>query len=237
MHAIATNKTKWNLKDGALALVFVSALILIFNVILGFFIKENTDFGKYKSLINMGLFLAQEAIFLIPLYIFIFKKYKLALTDFGFKNIGIKQTAIWVLKGFGLVFLINIIFIEISIIIGREIPGFGPQESHITLFGESFFDIAIAIFVLAIIAPIVEEIFFRGFILQTLSAKLTQNAASITAAAIFALIHFEFQSAGIMFVLALILNWLFLRSKSIVPGIAFHMINNLLAFGLEWIVK
>ena len=67
------------------------------------------------------------------------------------------------------------------------------------LFGSEPLDLTSAIVVLVFIAPVVEELVFRGFVLQTFLAKFKPVYATLVSAGIFSAVHFEFQSVGIIF--------------------------------------
>ncbi len=82
----------------------------------------------------------------------------------------------------------------------------------------------------AVVAPVAEEIFFRGFI-QTLLRNLLRNrsAAILGASIIFAGIHFPQQPHAIpaLMVLAIILGYTYERTGSLVPAILVHGLFNL----------
>lgn len=229
--------TKWTIKDAFLVVLTIVCLILALDIGL-ILIDAKTLFSKSsdKSLITFGLFVIQEAIFILPLYFLVLRKYKIKFFDLGFCNIGIWKTIKWILKAYGIIILFNILFVAFTSFTRTEIPGFSEQASHIPLFGSSWFDIAIAVFVMLFIAPFVEEILFRGFLLKSFLGRFSQKTAVLASAAIFSIVHFEFQSIGIIFFLALVLNWIFLKSRSIWPCIGFHILNNILAFLAEWLV-
>lgn len=233
---ITLQKSTWDIRDAAMVILTIICLILSLNIVL-ILVNAKAFFEQslYKSLITTGLFALQEAIFLIPFYFFVIRKYQLKVSELGFSNIGVWQTIKWILKAFGVVIIFNLFMLFIMVQV-PEIKGFGPQASHIPLFGGSRFDLILAVLVLVIIAPVIEELIFRGFLLQTFLSRFTPWLASLITAGIFALIHFEFQSIGIIIFLALVLNWIFLRTKSLWPCIGFHMLNNALAFLAEWLV-
>lgn len=85
------------------------------------------------------------------------------------------------------------------------------------------------IVVVAILAPIVEEIVFRGAILRLLlecfSGKKAWIAIVISAVA-FGLFHGNLAQAVNASFLGLILGWLYYRTKSIVPSMVLHLVNN-----------
>lgn len=226
---------KWKVADLLKVIGFIAVSIFLLNGILYLLdFRSFLESYEHKSVITLFIFLIQEAIFIIPVFLFIAKKYKLKTSDLGFRKIGIKELLKWILKAYGIVILINISYILITKSLGFDFPGFQKQAPHIPLFGASTLDIAVAFIVLVFIAPLMEEFFFRGFLLQTFLQRFGAKTASFVTAAIFSIVHFEFQSATLILILALIINWLFLRTRSLWPCIGFHMVNNGLAFLAEW---
>ena len=115
-----------------------------------------------------------------------------------------------------------------------QLPGFETQETHMPLMGESQIEWIISALIIILVAPIFEEIFFRGFIFKTLIERSKTWIAFLISGAIFAGIHLEFGTFMPLFILGLILNWIFFKTKSIYPGILFHIINNAIALSLEY---
>ena len=94
---------------------------------------------------------------------------------------------------------------------------------------------AILIGVLIIgVAPISEEIFFRGFLFGGLRRGLPFVLAALVSALIFGAFHYTGESSLTVLpqlaVLGLALAWIYERTGSIYPTIAVHAINNALAF-------
>lgn len=226
------------MQDTTKVLLTIFCLLVGMNIVFYLIgIKKIFSQSANPSVITTIVFLIQNLIFLCPIYFLVVKKYKLKPEALGFGNIGVINTLKWIAKGFGLVIVFNIFFNSVILRYVSEVPGFSTQESHIPLFGEATPDIILAIIVLIIVAPIVEETLFRGFILQSFLAKFGPKTASTVSAVIFALMHFEFQSMGKIFVLGLILNWLFMRTKSVWPCIGFHVLNNAVALLAEFLLK
>jgi uncharacterized protein len=82
----------------------------------------------------------------------------------------------------------------------------------------------------AVVAPIVEELFFRGYVFNAYFAEKGARTAYIASSAIFAVVHgLPTLYIGI-FGMGLVLAFLSRRSGSIVSPIIAHMLNNSLAF-------
>lgn len=83
-----------------------------------------------------------------------------------------------------------------------------------------------------LLAPFAEELFFRGYIFQTFSARYGRLWAYLFSAGLFAVVHANLAAAAPIFVLGLMLACIFQQSGSIVPGVIAHGVNNAIAFGL-----
>ncbi|HSJ86556.1 MAG TPA: CPBP family intramembrane glutamic endopeptidase, partial [Anaerolineales bacterium] len=81
-------------------------------------------------------------------------------------------------------------------------------------------------FVGALLAPVVEEIFFRGFLFQGLRARYGWVAGMLLSSAIFGLAHLDPVSLIPTFILGNLLAYLYQRSNSIWPGVILHVLVN-----------
>jgi membrane protease YdiL (CAAX protease family) len=80
----------------------------------------------------------------------------------------------------------------------------------------------------AVVAPIIEELIFRGLILQGFRRNYNGFVAVVMSALLFALFHLNPWQFPATFVLGLILGWLMLRTNNILLAILGHSINNAL---------
>lgn len=84
-------------------------------------------------------------------------------------------------------------------------------------------DWALFFFVVAIMAPITEEFFYRGLLLRSLQRSLGAVPALLASSVLFAAIHFQpYQFPGLL-VVGLIAGWMALRTQSLTMSVAFHM--------------
>jgi len=83
--------------------------------------------------------------------------------------------------------------------------------------------------VAAIIAPIVEELFFRGFLFQGFRQKYGWQPALLLSSAIFGAAHLDPVSLIPTFILGCVLAYVYHRSNSIWPGMIFHAVINSLS--------
>ena len=96
------------------------------------------------------------------------------------------------------------------------------------LMGSPFGYVAVGI-----LAPLAEEVVFRGAILRTLLNMMDKNwhwIAILISALIFGAAHGNSAQFVHATLIGLLLGWMYYRTKSIVPGIVFHWVNNSIAF-------
>ncbi len=86
------------------------------------------------------------------------------------------------------------------------------------------------IFVIVIVAPVVEELLFRGIILSRWANKWGAKRAIIFSSLLFGVLHLE-GTLG-MFVFGVVMALLYLRTRTLLIPIACHMLNNAVAVAL-----
>ena len=90
--------------------------------------------------------------------------------------------------------------------------------------------------IVCLMAPVLEEVVFRGAILNALRKWLTSDTAAILLSSLlFALLHFNPAQMPHAFLIGILLAWLCLRTGSILPAIVFHWVNNITAFTIAQI--
>lgn len=90
-----------------------------------------------------------------------------------------------------------------------------------------------------ILAPLAEEIVFRGAILRTLLDMMSKKnhwVAIMISAAIFGVVHGNTAQFVNALLMGLLLGWMYYRTKSLVPGILMHWVNNTMAYVLSNLV-
>lgn len=84
-----------------------------------------------------------------------------------------------------------------------------------------------------VLAPVLEEMLFRGILLRAFLAQHTRWAAICYSALLFGAAHLNVYQFLLAFWLGLLLGWLFERSRSLIPCIALHAAVNTTVVVLE----
>jgi membrane protease YdiL (CAAX protease family) len=131
------------------------------------------------------------------------------------------NVAIWVLTGFVLSFVLQLLSHFLPI----------PKELPI----DNFFRTPAEAWALAILsvtlAPLMEELFFRGFLYPVLARRLGLPVAVFLTALAFALLHgaqlmFSWGAVLIIFVVGLVLTMVRAKTNSVAAGVIIHMAYN-----------
>lgn len=109
---------------------------------------------------------------------------------------------------------------------GRPVPS---NTTGIFRGRPSLATLALALLGVAVLAPICEEVFFRGMLYQYLRARLPIVGAVALSAAVFAALHFLPLLFPILLFMGIMLAVVFERSRSLYASIGFHAANNALA--------
>lgn len=86
---------------------------------------------------------------------------------------------------------------------------------------------------LGILAPVAEELVFRGAILRSLMDYFNHRLPWIpivASALLFGAVHGNMAQFANAFTMGLLLGWLYYRTHSIVPGVVLHWVNNTVAY-------
>ena len=89
--------------------------------------------------------------------------------------------------------------------------------------------VILTVIALAVVTPIAEEVFFRGFLLRGLVNRWGVAPGIIVSAAVFAGLHFQPAVIMPVFITGLLLGALYWQTGSLWPGILVHGAQNLIA--------
>lgn len=131
-------------------------------------------------------------------------------------------------------------FVALQLVAGGFNAVFGSDTIGSSTTSEDIFDSTgisqvITLFIFApLVAPILEEIVFRGVLFNgLLLSKLNTACAFIVSAFAFAIVHFQglstptdFFTLGWIFIIALVQCWILYRTRSIYNAMAFHLFYN-----------
>jgi membrane protease YdiL (CAAX protease family) len=104
-------------------------------------------------------------------------------------------------------------------------------EKYLERLGEAIGSGGVTIFLLVVIAPVAEELFFRGIVLKRLGLSWSPWRAVVASALFFGLVHLpvwpQMVNAAVM---GVVLGYVYVLTRSLAPVVVIHAINNGLAY-------
>lgn len=165
------------------------------------------------------------------------RKYHLPWASFGFR--GYEQRSSWGVAAALIVggLLSTSILSNLSDYVYRRVVGPVPQENVVTIFPHTSTGLLLFVVLAVLVAPVVEETIFRGFVFQGLARSWGPLLGALSSALIFALWHQQLSVLVPIFCLGALLAAAFYWTRSIYTNITFHAIFNTVGILAWWFAK
>lgn len=155
------------------------------------------------------------------------------------ETIGMKRLMSWLDIGLAPFTYIAYVIVLVMVIalVSHLFPGFNVAEAQDVGFRSISNQLGymLAFTTLVVIAPVAEEVLFRGYLYGKLRRRVPIWVCIVATSALFALVHGQWNVAVDTFVLSVFLCGLREITGSIWSGILVHMIKNMIAFYLLFI--
>jgi membrane protease YdiL (CAAX protease family) len=217
-----TVQVPWTLRDlfwaiviAAGGIVALNAAVLVLNGLLQISISQNNT-------ALMLLVIVQDAIIVGAAWTFSVLRYRIGWEQVGLRRFDAAFGCLFSFALLGLSYFIRICYVVTAMALGWRLQ---PQEVifRMDVSGWNFF---LTFFSVAIVAPLTEEIFFRGFLYAGLRARLGVPSAMLISTLFFTTLHFSVDAFVPIFVLGVFLAWVYEKTGSLYPGILLHAANN-----------
>lgn len=207
------HKVPWTILDTWLGVVLLILISIGLLVVTFLFQEEAKQFAR-----GAGIMFA-EMVYLLPvLIIFAWKRIRPGLLGF------VKFDSLTMGLGCGLLIAAYAVVMAHNILL--TLLGVDTQgEAVMKMFSELESPVWLVL-TGVIVAPLVEEIFFRGFLFQGFRQRYGWVAALLLSSGIFAASHLDPVSFIPTFVLGAVLGYVYHRSNSLWPSIILHFLNN-----------
>lgn len=202
-------------------LVLVLVLVpIIVEYGLFIFLKDLFQNELYAGTLN-GLIMA--IIFMAALYFIVLKPKGQSWKAVGVQSFPKKE---WKLIA---VWTIILIIASIGLVVVMSFAGIGTENSKTESLQSqmTLLNFAIGFVSAAIISPIYEEIFYRGFLYRFFSSRYGILSGMLISSVIFTVVHIPtFNTLPVNFVSGLIFSWVYQKTGSVIPCILIHGIFN-----------
>jgi uncharacterized protein len=176
------------------------------------------------------IFLVMQVSLLLPVGVIALRR-KLPWPDLGLRNFERSAIALgctWLLLVYGIVIVHNLVLLSLKIDtqVGalQKLLGAGNIPWWLSAGG-------------IVVAPIVEELYFRGFLFAAFRSKYTWKIAALISAVLFGLAHGQWVAFIPTALLGYTFAYLYERTRSIWPGIILHCLVNSFGFCAIALIK
>lgn len=223
----------WNLRDVAWATVTFGFIFGSFAVaMLVIRVMQTTFAPEGNRYLNGVLLLTLESALIVPVWLFTVRKYRIGWTQLGFRSFnwafGCSAVAFLLMGSFA----VNAAWAGLLSMFDLQV-----QPDILPVFGGGLAGLTVAWLAAGLVAPLVEETFFRGFLLPALLQRYRFWASAVIDSLVFAFIHFTPTAVVPLFVLGILLCILYRITNSLWPTIILHATMNTLAVFAAYAVE
>lgn len=220
----------WNIKDVAAALIIVFAVSYLLGWITGPVLNQR--FSLAERMFLSGI--VQTFLFIGTVFAVIFLRYKGDLHQLGLGKIISVSTIKKGIEG-GLLLFTVVLFAGIFVSTVAPVQSKPQPFADLLARATTPFEVFVPFFVGGILAPLGEEIYFRGFAYPVLKRKLGTGFGILASAVLFSALHFDALRFLPITIGGMGLAWLYERTGYLVIPIIAHSVWNLIMLGLVFL--
>jgi len=215
-------------------LVWVAAVLVATQLLLRLVLIDLMHLDQASMSTNALQTLYSALVYVVSLVITIFVPWKLAKSKTTRDELGLRGLPTWtdiLLAPVG--FIVFMIVAVILVAILQSIfPGINWNESQDVGFSNliSSSDFVLAFISLVVVAPVAEELIFRGWLYDKLRAKIPAIPAMLVVSILFGIVHGQWNVGVTVFVMSIAMCTLREITGTIWGGILIHILKNGIAF-------
>ncbi len=218
-------QTPWGLRDLLFAILLAAGGIVALNLgVLALSLWLNLPVRENGAWLAIFV-VVQDLIVVGAAWLFTVVRYRVGWERLGLRTFDVAFGCLMSAALFMLSYFVRICFVVTAMLLGWKLQ---PQQV-LSRLDTSGFVFLLTLFSTAILAPVAEEIFFRGFIYSGLRGRIGVIGAMLASTFFFTTLHFSLDAFVPIFVLGLFLAWLYEKTGSLYPGIILHASNNAIA--------
>lgn len=228
-------RVPWSIADAVVAILISGGVLFLVALVGGLLlgVTHILDPGIERELarfIPVATTLVGYAIFVLVVFAIAIWIRRGSYADLGFRKFNvlsaIGQAVLWLI----ITRILTAVYLAIIIRLGFKQP-VDQAEKIIRLFGKGFLGLFLAVLVAVVVAPLVEELLFRGLVYPPFRRTMGRYWAIFINGIIFGVVHLDLYLFVPLAIIGFALAWLYERSRSLGPPIALHALNNLVSIG------
>lgn len=221
------NQKKWNEKDHWSLKEFILLMLLEFGFVIGClkFVVQPIYLQWFENDLYAGTLmgLTIAVILMLGIYFIALRPKKLSWAEVGIRRFAVKDWKLIVT--YSIIIMVGaVIIMTLTSFIGNSWENSKTESLQQDL---TFFPILIALISAAVISPIYEEIFYRGFLYHWLRTRVGFKGAIFLSSIIFTIVHIPtYNAMPVNFFSGLIYALAYERTLSIWPAVIIHGLTN-----------
>lgn len=222
-------KPVWNIWQGLL----IMAIITLIEFPLGW-LKSPEDLDSVRGILNFVMVGLGDVLLYFGIIMIFFRLIRRPFSDLGF----VKASRGFIILGF----IVGVgLFVGVGLLGSflTKVLGTPPYQSFaLAVIGANYpWEFILLVFLGGVVAPIKEEMFFRGVIYPPLRQAFGRGKGILLTGLFFAALHLEIIRFLPLLIGGIVLTWLYERSASIWPAIVAHGTWNVLMALALWIQR
>ncbi|MFZ0011824.1 MAG: type II CAAX endopeptidase family protein [Halobacteriota archaeon] len=186
----------------------------------------NTASGTFTAA-TFWLLIVADIVSVALIVALVLSFYKEKLSSLGLKTKKLPKALLYGVVGFVVAYILADIIVAYPI---QQHFGVDPTQQALSQSATVSGLLPLILLSAVIIAPIAEEIVFRGYLYKAFRDRFKPWYAIIMSAALFSAIHLEPLAAVPLFVIGVVLAYVYEKTDNLMAPIALHMLNNAVAF-------
>ncbi len=201
-------------------LVMLSPAVPAVNDFMNAVRHENIEASFALNLVGVAIGLGLVALYL--------RKYHATWSMVGWRRVNVLK----LIKYLFVMLIVFVVLANVALIVVKLLdPSFDANQAQTNDFTKAAGSHrSLALIALVLIPPIFEETIFRGFIFPALTKRAGLIWGAVLSSMLFGAAHGQPNLFVYTSILGLLLCFMYVKTRSIVPGVLLHMANNYLAF-------
>ena len=216
----------------ALAIGLVAALLIEFEVITESMLTAPSGL--------MALFALQFMVGFLVMLLYPFLVQKKTFSEVR-NLLGVRSSPLWKTIAYAAIALLGyfVVTTMVQLLVMQLFPGYDADQVQDLGFSTDVVgvELLIAGLALVLLAPVFEELIFRGYLFGVVRPYLTFLGTALVVSVLFAIAHGQVNVAVDVFVLSMFMSYVREKTGTIWGPILMHMSKNALAFTLLFVIK
>ncbi len=215
----------WRVRDAFFALAAIVAGDLALNGLLVLLDRADIFSVRQDREFLTATLVVQEVILVAAVWFFVAARYRATRAQLGLRAFDLPlgcglSFVLWLAS-----YVIRFCYVAAAFALGYRIGA----QSVVNALSTTGIGLLVTFVVAGVVAPIAEEVFFRGVLYGGLRARIGSAPALLVSAVVFTALHLSLELFVPIFVLGIFLAYLYQKTGSLYPGILLHSANNVVA--------